>query len=64
MKTLEQHNRENNPFNKRDEPEKAGVMCDKCGKEMIYTNPGITLASIPPKKNVHCECGHHGYKII
>jgi len=62
MKSLKEHNKEarkpvavviNN----------AGVLCDKCGEPMVYSDPGQMCASMPPCYKVHCpECKLFGLK--
>jgi hypothetical protein len=66
MKTLQQHNREQNDIRDylRIMKTRAHVLCDKCGTEMLYTDEAI-LACYPPKRNVHCpHCGTQGYKTL
>ena len=41
-----------------------GIACPECGKELYDTNPHEVLASLPPQKNVHCECGYSGYRVV
>lgn len=46
------------------EPSPNGIACPDCGKELMDTNPYLTLTSNPPKKNVHCPaCKYIGYRI-
>jgi DNA-directed RNA polymerase subunit RPC12/RpoP len=46
------------------EPRPNGIACPKCGKELMDTNPNMTLTSYPAQKNVHCpKCGYTGYRI-
>ena len=41
-----------------------GIACPKCGTELYDSNPMITLTSIPPKKNIHCnKCDYVGYRV-
>lgn len=41
-----------------------GLACPWCGKELMDTCPAITLASYPPKKDVHCSnCTYKGYRV-
>ncbi len=41
-----------------------GIACPKCGKELLDSNPMITLTSDPAQKNVHCsKCDYVGYRI-
>jgi hypothetical protein len=44
-------------------PRHNGIACPKCGKELFDSDPTTTLASSPPQKNVHCECGFVGYRL-
>lgn len=69
MKTLDEHNieqfkyyNERSRFN-QNKPQKNGILCPECGKELYDTNPMMTLASNPPKKDIHCECGYKGYRL-
>jgi hypothetical protein len=43
-------------------PHFNGIACPDCGKELYDTNASI-LTSFPPKRNVHCDCGYHGYRL-
>lgn len=44
-------------------PQKNGIACPKCHKELTDTCPDVLLASNPPQKYVHCDaCGFHGYR--
>ena len=64
MKTLDQFNEERRKTYKIDNfPVKNGIACPLCGKELYDTHPNMTLASNPPQKNVHCNCGYKGYRI-
>ena len=67
LKTLEDHNREKENFGYDlyvNEPIPNGIACPECGKEMMDSNPYMTLASIPPKKNINCpSCGHIDFRI-
>ena len=68
LKSLEQHNAEKlnlmptglaNFF-----PEKNGIACPNCSEELYDSNPMVTLASIPPQKNIKCDnCNYSGYRI-
>lgn len=41
-----------------------GIACPKCGKELMDSDPSITLTSCPPQKNIHCKgCGYKGYRV-
>ena len=59
LKTLEEHNGE-----RRLQPQEAcssGIACPKCGVELVVTNPGWLLMSLPAQKQIHCpECGWAG----
>jgi hypothetical protein len=47
-------------------PVPNGIACPKCGEELLDTQPNVTLASMPPKKNVGCsseKCDYIGYRI-
>ncbi len=64
MKKLSEHNQDSDDFLQklRNISLRAGVACDKCGKEMFYYRPDVQLSCMPPKQAVMCECGHEGYK--
>lgn len=32
-----------------------GIACPECGKELVDTNPSVTLTSNPPQKRVGCR---------
>lgn len=62
MLTLSEYNK-----TKKLEPvaENDGVLCDDCGVEMLYINPNISTAPIPPMKEVVCpRCLTRKYKIM
>jgi hypothetical protein len=43
-----------------------GFACPKCGKELLDTQPNVTLTYNPAKKNVGCssdKCDYTGYRI-
>jgi uncharacterized protein with PIN domain len=68
MKTLEEHNTERiKQFTKSTSHNKThpnGIVCPKCGDELLDTNPMMMLTSSPPQKDVHCPvCGYCGYRI-
>lgn len=63
MKTLTEHNEEFWDLEKKLREQKADVMCDKCGTEMLYDGFGVCATS-PPKRRVHCpHCKESGYKM-
>lgn len=46
------------------DPRPNGIACEKCGAELLDTNPNMVLTSMPPKKSVHCKkCGWSGYRL-
>ena len=65
MQTLDEYNKMANDFyfNYDKYPKLNHIACPKCGKEMYDTNE-IILMSNPPKKNVYCDCGYKGYRIV
>ena len=65
MKTLEQHNSDRHAAHvARGWPSPNGIECPKCGKELLDSSPGTTLASHPPQKNIHCPvCDYRGYRL-
>jgi DNA-directed RNA polymerase subunit RPC12/RpoP len=67
MKTLQQHNEELSAryyvLNSND-PRGNGIECPECKSELFDSAPMITLTSMPPQKNIHCEsCGYKGYRV-
>ena len=51
-------------YRRSKEPVPNGIACPECGKEMVDTHPGVTLMSLPPKKDIHCpECGYKDYRV-
>ena len=42
---------------------KNGIACPKCGDELLDSNSNIVITLIPPRKDVYCSCGFHGYRI-
>lgn len=65
LKTLEEHNKERIAVHKqRNSIHFNGIACPKCGEELIDSNPGETLLSSPPKKNINCpNCGYRGTRL-
>jgi len=65
LKPLEKHNAERaNTYKKSNDPHPNGIACPKCGKELWDSDPGTTLTSSPPQKNVHCPaCKYVGYRV-
>lgn len=66
MRTLDQHNRDQLKISYELDsttPKHNGIECPECGKELYDTNPQTVLASLPPKKAIHCKCGFKGYRI-
>lgn len=63
--TLDEHNRQISELMAEDSNMRAaGILCNKCGVRMLYSND-VILSSIPPRRNVHCPaCGETGYKIV
>ena len=67
MKKLDQHNelqtsRHMQMYSGR--PVKNGIECPRCRSELLDSNPHMTLTSMPPQKNVHCnDCGFVGYRV-
>jgi DNA-directed RNA polymerase subunit RPC12/RpoP len=67
MKSLDEFNAERGrhwKFLNDPSPVPNGIACPECGKEMLDSNPMVTLTSNPPQKNIHCpECSYRGYRI-
>ena len=66
LKTLGEHNAEYWSYHRamyENRPQRNGIACPECGKELWDTNPMVTLTSMPPQKNIHCDCGYKGYRI-
>ena len=67
--SLDEHNTTNSTFHcgmMGQSPVPNGIACPKCGEELLDTQPNVTLASMPPKKNVGCsseKCDYTGYRI-
>jgi len=68
LKNLDEYNTQQNNLYfvlNSNEPQLNGIACPKCGEELYDSNPMMTLASIPPKKGVHCsKCDYVGYRIV
>ena len=67
LKTLDEHNSKawsTQVSMLSNEPKANGIACPKCGNELMDSNPNATLTSYPPQKNVHCDCGYKGYRIV
>jgi hypothetical protein len=64
MKTLDEYNQEaiSNFLEMNTYPRPNGIACPKCGKEMVDLDNTV-LCSIPPQKNIGCECGFRDYRI-
>jgi len=63
--TLEEHDsiKAVNIYN-HNSPRLNGIACPKCGEELYDSNPMVTLASYPPKKNIKCsKCDYVGYRL-
>lgn len=63
LKSLADHNSQCETRPQNSVPHPNGIACPACGKELWDSNPSLTLTSNPPKKNVHCGCGYHGYRL-
>jgi len=67
LKSLEQHNAERMywiPDYSVPQKQKNGIACPDCGEELYDSNPMVTLASLPAKKNIKCDnCNYSGYRI-
>lgn len=59
---LEEHNLKTFQ-SKMKEAKKAGVLCNYCGTEVVYTHEKRLNATLPPSRSVVCpNCGEEGYK--
>jgi len=46
-------------------PRPNGIACPDCGAELMDSNPGQVLASLPPRTAIHCpKCGYIGSRIV
>lgn len=68
MKTLMQHNEEKTKEyeaqKKLQGPQPNGIICPKCGYELVDSSPTYILCSSPPQKHIHCpECDYTGFRI-
>jgi ribosomal protein S27AE len=68
IETLQDYNRrrqqEHHYADNSGQPTPNGIACPQCGREMLDSQPGVTLTSNPPQKNVHCpKCGYAGYRV-
>lgn len=67
LKSLDKHNAESRKRQSGmndNSPAFNGIACPKCGKELLDTNPMITLTSNPAQKNINCsKCDYVGYRI-
>ena len=68
LKSLDEHNIEMSDIHWSNfyssEPRPNGISCPNCAKELVDSNPMMTLTSFPPKKNVNCtKCDYVGYRI-
>ena len=67
MRSLEEHNTERLELFAElldaMKPQPNGIACPACGLELWDSDPGTTLTSNPPQKNIHCSCGYSGYRI-
>ena len=67
METLDDYNRrrcQEQHYADSGRPRPNGIACPQCGSEMLDSQPGMTLTSNPPQKNVHCpKCGYAGYRV-
>jgi hypothetical protein len=68
MKSLDEYNEEKRKgysIREASVPKPNGIACPECGKEMLDSEPGITLMSYPPKTRVHCpSCPYKGHRIV
>lgn len=64
LKDLDEFNVQRRRMYTNNPPQPNGIACPKCGKELIDSNPKVTLTSNPPQKNVDCPwCGYRGHRI-
>jgi len=67
METLDQHNNRLRSQYSRDMEmtSLAGVLCPKCGTEMVYVDITVVKTSIPPCMDVTClNCRYTDLKVI
>ena len=41
-----------------------GIACPTCGSELVDSDPGRILTSLPPRVRVRCQCGFVGSRIL
>lgn len=62
--TLQEWNTRRGPFEYKRYPRYNGIMCDRCGHELMDSDNNI-LASDPPQRNVHCpNCGLTRFRFL
>ena len=65
MKLSEHNKSRDQSYRDRTGPRPNGIECDKCGGELVDSNPNVMLASCPPQMDVHCPaCGFSGYRTV
>ena len=66
MMTLEQHNAVTTAvggYFSSSQSGRNGIECPDCKAGLHDSTPSVTLASMPPQHNIHCnECGYRGYR--
>ena len=56
LKTLFEHNiRIIEAHKSLCEPSPNGIACPDCGQELVDSNPGVVLTSLPPQMRIHCQ---------
>ena len=64
LKSLGEHNAQRRALSGPLAKQPNGIACPWCDKELLDSNPSVTLTSDPPQKNVECPaCGYTGYRL-
>lgn len=65
LKSLAEHNTNRlADMSNSNMPIKNSIACPQCGLELWDSNPMMSLASMPPQRNIHCDCGYRGYRYL
>lgn len=69
LKSLDEHNSTSwaKSAHNLHSPVPNGLACPKCKKELMDSNPMVTLTSWPAQKNIHCineDCDYVGFRFV